>query len=139
MKFVDLNEEPSGLQKHLGYQLTAFEQDFCALIQPMTPQIMNRNGIPHGGVLSTLLDTAMGFAGCYVGPNAEPHRVMTLNLSVNFIAQATGTTLHTQGRRIGGGRKTYFAESSITDDAGTLIATATGVFKYSWINPLAAG
>ena len=139
MNMVDLNEEPSGLQNHLGYRLTAFEPDFCALIMPITPQIMNRNGIPHGGALSTLLDTAMGFAGCYVGPNEQPHRAMTLNLSVNFMAQATGTTLHAQGRRVGGGRKTYFAESSITDDTGTLIATATGVFKYAWINPQAAG
>lgn len=138
MNIVDVNEQPSGLQSHLGYQLTAFERDFCALIMPITPQIMNRNGMPHGGALSTLLDTAMGFAGCFVGPNEQPHRAMTLNLSVNFIAQATGPMLHVKARRVGGGRKTYFADGSITDDTGTLIATATGVFKYAWTNPKAA-
>jgi len=30
----------------------------------------------------------------------------------------------------GGGRRPYFAEATVHDDTGTLIATATGVFRY---------
>ena len=34
-----------------------------------------------------------------------------------------------RAKRVGGGMKTYFAEATLHDDTGTLIATAMGVFK----------
>jgi len=46
------------------------------------------------------------------------------------LSQAKGQLLIGQGRRTGGGRKTYFAEGKITDETGELIATGTGVFRY---------
>ena len=126
---VDLNEDPSAFQKHMGYRLIRFERDYAELDMPIAPFLMNRRGIPHGGAYSALLDTAMGFAGSFAGEGAEPNRALTLNLSVNFLAQSTGNTLIARAKRVGGGFKTYFAEATLHDDTGTLIATATGVFK----------
>ena len=49
---------------------------------------------------------------------------------MNYVGQAQGSRLIAEGRRIGGGRKTYFAEGRLTDDLGNLVATASGTFRY---------
>ena len=102
---------------------------FAKLIMPIGPHLLNREGIPHGGALATVLDTAMGFAGSYTGDPDKPHIVMTLNLSVNYMAKASGNCLITYANVTGGGYKTIFAEARVIYDLGTVAASATGVFK----------
>lgn len=126
----NLQETPYALQQHLGFYLTEWRKDFCRLEQPLEPYLMNRQGIPHGGIHATLLDTAMGYCGCFTGKPEERIMALTLNLSVNYIGQAKGTHLIAEATRTGGGFKTFFAESRIKDNNDNLIATATGVFKY---------
>lgn len=125
-----LIEDSYPLQRHLGFAMTAWQPDFARIEVPLAPVLMNRQGLPHGGVHATLLDTAMGFAGCYTGDPDRRQMALTLSLTVNYLAQAGGTRLIAEGWRTGGGSKTYFAEGRISDDRDTTIATATGVFRY---------
>lgn len=122
-------ETPYPFQRHLGFAITDWSADYCALEQPMLDHLGNRNGILHGGAIATLLDTAMGYAGCWTGTEALCKSV-TLSLNVNFIAQARGQVVRAEGRKTGGGRRTFFADSRLLDDDGTLVASATGVFRY---------
>ena len=126
----DIVEEPYPFQSHLGFDFDAWRPDYCRLVLPLAPALMNRYGIPHGGIHAAMLDSAMGFAGCYTGNRDAPLLAMTLSLNVNYLGQAHGGTLITEGTRTGGGRKTFFAEGRVTDDHGTLVATGTGVFRY---------
>ena len=126
----DWGEPPSGLQTHLGYRLIAWERDFARVEMPMAPHLMNRQGLPHGGLHATLLDTAMGFAGCYTGDPEQRQMALTLSLTVNFLGQAQGARLIAEARRTGGGKSTFFADATVRDDTGALIATGTGVFRY---------
>jgi uncharacterized protein (TIGR00369 family) len=126
----NLLEPPSALQTHLGYRLSAWSKDFARLELPLEPFLMNRQGLPHGGIHATMLDTAMGFAGCYTGDPERQQMALTLSLTVNYLGQATGTRLIAEARRTGGGKSTYFAESTVRDETGALIATGTGVFRY---------
>jgi uncharacterized protein (TIGR00369 family) len=125
-----LLEEPSALQTHLGYRLTEWRTDFARVELPLTPVLMNRQGLPHGGMHATLLDTAMGFAGCYTGDPERAQMALTLSLTVNYLGQARGARLIADARRTGGGKSTYFAEATVRDETGSLIATGTGVFRY---------
>ncbi|WP_306116168.1 MULTISPECIES: PaaI family thioesterase [unclassified Roseovarius] len=125
-----LIEDSYPLQQHLGFEMTAWQPDFARIEVPLTAFLMNRQGLPHGGVHATLLDSAMGFAGCYTGDPDRRQMALTLSLTVNYLAQASGNRLIAEGWRTGGGQKTYFAEGKVSDDAGTIIATATGVFRY---------
>jgi len=125
-----LLEEPSALQTHLGYRLTEWRTDFARVELPLTPVLMNRQGLPHGGMHATLLDTAMGFAGCYTGDPERAQMALTLSLTVNYLGQARGALLIADARRTGGGKSTYFAEATVRDETGGLIATGTGVFRY---------
>jgi uncharacterized protein (TIGR00369 family) len=126
----DLIEAPSALQTHLGYRQTGWSQDYARIELPLEPFLMNRQGLPHGGIHATLLDTAMGFAGCYTGAPERQQMALTLSLTVNYLAQATGTRLIAEARRTGGGKSTFFAEATVRDDTGVVVATGTGVFRY---------
>lgn len=125
-----LIEATYALQDHLGFEMTAWQDSFAVIEAPLAPFLMNRQGLPHGGVHATLIDTAMGFAGCYTGDPDRRRMALTLSMTVNYLAQAKGTRLIATGQVTGGGRKTYFASARIEDEHGTLIATGTGVFRY---------
>ncbi|MFX0543572.1 PaaI family thioesterase [Roseovarius sp. S4756] len=123
-------EAPSGLQVHLGYELTEWARDHAVVEMDFAPHLHNRQGLLHGGVHALMLDTAMGYAGCYTGDPAQQQNALTLSMTVNYIGQLKGKRIIATGRRTGGGRRTYFAEAVVTDENGEIAASATGVFRY---------
>lgn len=125
-----LVEEAYPLQAHMGFRMTGWAPDEARFELPLAPFLMNRHGIPHGGVHAMLLDTAMGFAGCFTGDPDRRQMAMTLSLTVNFVGQGKGDLLVGEGRRVGGGASTFFAEGEIRDGSGALVATGIGTFRY---------
>lgn len=123
-------EGPYPFQSHLGFRMTAWRDGYARFELPLKPELMNRYGIPHGGVHACLLDTVMGYAGSWTGDPDRRQLVMTLSLTTNFLAQATGEILTGTGRRVGGGRSVFYAEGEITDATGTKVATGMGTFRY---------
>jgi uncharacterized protein (TIGR00369 family) len=120
----------SGLRTLLGIGLTEWSPDRALVEMEIAPHHLNRSGLLHGGILSTLLDTALGYAGCFMAEPGEVRRTLTLSLTTNFIASVKAGHLRTEGRRTGGGKTIFFAEGEVRDADGRLIATATGTFKY---------
>ena len=116
--------------RHLGLRMTHWEQDLARFELPLAPFLMNRHDNPHGGAHASLLDTVMGYAGCWTGDPERRQMCLTLSLTVNYLSRPKGTLLIGEGRRTGGGRKTFFAEGTVTDETGERIASATGVFRY---------
>jgi len=125
-----LREPPYPFQARLGFTIDDWSDSYCRLSQPMLDHLGNRYGIPHGGVMATLLDTALGFAVCYTGNPNDKQLVMTLSLNVQYLSVARGKTLIAEGRKTGGGRSVAFAEGAVKDENDNIIATATAVFKY---------
>ncbi len=79
----------------------------------------------HGGVLSTLLDTA---AGCAVHSTLAVGETYTsLDLTVKFLRAVTVDSglLTCEGTIIQRGRRTALAQAQLTDGAGRLVAHAT--------------
>lgn len=116
-------------QALIGFRKTAFEDGFCRLELDLGAQHSNRGGLAHGGVHATLLDAAMGAAGCWDGRPDDFQPAVTLSLTVNFIAPAQGARLIAEGRRVGGGARIYFSEGVITDETGITVARGSGAFK----------
>lgn len=82
----------------------------------------NPIGSVHGGVISTLLDTAMGCALQSRLPQGVAYT--TLELKVNFIKAVTHKSgrMKTEGRLIHLGKTTALIEADLKDEAGALYA-----------------
>lgn len=84
----------------------------------------NLYSMAHGGVLTTMADTAMG-AKCL----ALNKRVVTISLTINFMhAIMIGTRVFTEAAILHDGRKTMVCECRIVDAAGKLYAKASATF-----------
>jgi uncharacterized protein (TIGR00369 family) len=93
----------------------------------LDPQEFHYNplGTMHGGVISTLLDTA---AACSVHSTLPAGVGYTsLDLTVKFLRPVTIATgrITCTGRVLQRGRRTALAEASLVDGAGRLLAHAT--------------
>lgn len=124
-----LVEAPYPLQEHLGFRMTDWREGFARFELPLEHFLMNRYGIPHGGVHAVMADTAMGYCGCYTGDPENRELAMTLNLSVNYVGPLKGKILISEATVTGGGAKTFFAEAVIKDELDNIAARATGVFR----------
>ncbi|MGH1330927.1 MAG: PaaI family thioesterase [Paracoccaceae bacterium] len=124
-----LIEDPYPLQEHLGFYMSDWSEGYARFDLPLEAFLMNRYGIPHGGVYAMLLDTVMGYCGSFTGSAEQKQMAMTLTMNVSYLSRPKGKLLIGEGRLTGGGAKTFFAEGKITDETGELIATSTGAFR----------
>ena len=120
----------SGLQDHLGYRLVEWAEDHAVIELDVQNHHCNRAGILHGGVLTTLMDTASGYAICFCPVPGNVRKSLTLSLTTNFLGMAEQGVVRVVARKQGGGRKVVFTEATAYNAAGDVIGTSTGTFKY---------
>lgn len=126
----NLIEEPYAMQRLIGFAMEDWSEGYARFRLPLRPALMNRYGIPHGGLYAVLLDTVLGYAGSWTGDADRRQMVMTLTLTTNFLSRPAGQVLIGEGRRTGGGKSTYFAEGTVTDETGVVVANGSGAFRY---------
>lgn len=128
---MGLIENETGAQRTLGYVLDVGQGDGRARCYlDLTEAHMNRHGVLHGGIAGMLLDNAMGATGSLTVDDSGRAPFLTISLNTQFLAPArAGTRVTATGRVTGGGRSLLFIAAELVDGDGTVIATATGVFK----------
>ncbi len=120
-----------GFADLLGYGLASWREDYAEVTLAVEERHMNRSGVLHGGVVSALLDTALGYAGTYSPDPEVVRRAFTLSLNTHFVGTAAiGQTLTAIGRKTGGGQKIYFCSGEVRDQDGRLVGQGEGVFRY---------
>jgi uncharacterized protein (TIGR00369 family) len=88
---------------------------------------VNLQGFVHGGMLAILADTACGLS---IRSAMEPGRLhVTADLDIHFLAPAAPGTLYGRGTAVKVGRSLAFAEASIEDADGSLLAKAQSRFS----------
>ena len=111
----------------LGARLV-HEQNGVAVVQlDLRADLLNNHGGGHGGVVMTLLDSAM--ANAALSKIDYSREVVTVDMHIAFMAPGTGRLTAT-GRAIGGGRSVCFCEAEIHNEAGQVTAKAMGTFRY---------
>src|SRR4051812_6167416 len=117
---------PPPVARLLGFDLVEAEEGRAVFVMDRSEEHLNPLGTIHGGVLSTLLDSAMGCAVHTMLPAGVLYT--TLELKVNFVRAvlpASGV-VHTEGRVVHLGSTVALAEASMTAaDSGKLLAHAT--------------
>jgi uncharacterized protein (TIGR00369 family) len=90
---------------------------------------VNLQGLVHGGMLAILADTACGLS---IRSSMEQGRLhVTTDLDIHFLAPARPGRLLGRGKAIRVGRSLAFAEASIEDSEGRLLARAQSRFSVS--------
>lgn len=111
---------------YLGCKIASADEHHVKLKLEVKPHHYNVMGIVHGGVLSTLMDNCMGIAGMMARPGMK---VVTTNLNLHFLAQATSDILWTTARIVHETGRTLTLEAKVTDEEGSLFAMGTATFR----------
>ena len=109
--------------KHLRMQLASISVD-QAVVKLNTEQChLQPFGIVHGGVLATLIDTATFWSVFLRLP--EDAGLVNIDLKLNYLKSISSGLIIAQGRCIRAGRTINYAEASVKDKEGNLIAHGT--------------
>jgi uncharacterized protein (TIGR00369 family) len=117
--------------EHLGFELLRFHGGHAHLRCTLRTELTNSYGVIHGGVTMTLLDVAMAHAARSPDTEGTPPRdgVVTIEMKTTFTSPGTGR-LDATARVLHRSTTLSFCEGSVHDEAGVLVAHATGTFKH---------
>ena len=99
----------------------------CLTVGEGTPQGIG--GSVHGGVLATLVDTAM-LAAVFTRLRPDQLPAGTADLAITYMRQAHGARIHADARVVKHGRQLSVIEVDLTDDEGTLCARGRVLYAF---------
>ncbi|BAU27356.1 uncharacterized protein (TIGR00369 family) [Aneurinibacillus soli] len=109
----------------LGLQGEYLEDGTYRFDVPITPFMMNRLGIVHGGMTATLADSVMGSAAS----RATGYKVVTTEMNVHYLSPGTGERLIATASVLRRGRTRCVCECRIHNEKGRLVLAGTGAFQ----------
>ncbi|WP_018916227.1 MULTISPECIES: PaaI family thioesterase [Halomonadaceae] len=118
-----------GYHELLGMQVVEWQEGRAVVELAIKPQHLNRSGNVHGGVLASMLDSALSLAGLHCSVPGNIRRGMTLSLTTSFVGPAREGVIQAIGTVRGGGQKTYMSSGEIKDSQGNLVAIGEGAFR----------
>jgi len=124
-RFRDDGRVAAPVSSLIGMRVTAAEPGFAAFAIASAEFLENPFGVMHGGIVATLLDSAMGSA---VWTTLAPDLAYTtIEMKVNLLRPVTRESgeVVAEGRVLHRGRRTALAEASARDAGGRLVAHAT--------------
>ena len=110
----------------LGIELLEKADGHAKLGFTPSPEHLNSWKGIHGGVVMSLLDTALSTASRSL--DASCIGCATVEMMTNFLAAASGPVF-TIGRAQRAGRSLIYAEGDVVDQQGTVLAKGNGTFK----------
>lgn len=113
---------------HLGIERVENHEGRALLALEIKPALRNSWQAAHGGVIMTMLDTAMSLAA-RMHLQGAPGGMLTIEMNVKFINPGAGGRLTAEGRVIGGGRSTLFCEAEVRGETGGLVAKSMGTLQ----------
>ncbi|MBD1370942.1 PaaI family thioesterase [Hazenella sp. IB182357] len=116
------------IEELMNFRALGFDHEKNKYIHRMliTDELTNRYQILHGGVTATFIDTAMG--STVFQDMGDDTRVVTLDMSVNFLAPGENGWLDAETEIIKKGKTVLVMETKVNDERQRLIASASATF-----------
>lgn len=116
--------------RHMGVEALAAEPGYAKLRVPLRDELRNADGAPvHGGVLSFLVDAAIGGALATLHEQAAGGTGQaTLDLNIRFLGAARGDEIIAEGRILRRGGTIAFGEAELRDEGGDLVAKGSATY-----------
>ena len=112
-----------GAMALIGAELLDVAPGYCAIALAPRPEIAQQHGYVHAGVVSTIVDSAGGYAGFTLFP--ADSSVLTVEFKVNLLAPAEGERLIAEGFVVKPGRTLVITRGEVHAERGgtrTLVA-----------------
>ena len=123
--------------QHIGMQLTELMPGWGMMTLPYDPRLIGdpRNGVVHGGAITTLLDTLCGVVA--IASIADCQEVATLDLRIDYLQPATpGVAIRASAECYKVTRTIAFVRGvAFHEDETAPIAHATGTFVFATSAP----
>jgi uncharacterized protein (TIGR00369 family) len=91
-----------GLMQTLGVRVLEVAAGRVTLELPISDAVSQQNGFVHAGAISSVLDSACGYAALSLMP--EGSDVLAVEFKVNFVAPAMGVAVHAVADAVKSGR-----------------------------------
>jgi acyl-CoA thioesterase len=111
---------------HLGVETVSVEDGVCEMALEVGELHQSRASRVHGGVLFTMLDTAMGRA--VISRLPEGRGCATIEAKINFFRPVQQGRIVARAEALRMTRRTAYAEGVLTDAEGNELARGSGTF-----------
>jgi uncharacterized protein (TIGR00369 family) len=119
--------DKQGLMATLGASILNIAPGAVDIALPSRPAVSQQHGFVHAGAVSTIADTAAGYAALSLMPSGVG--VLTTEFKINLVAPAAGERLIARGRVVKAGRTLTLAQAEVFSEAAgkeKLVALLTG-------------
>jgi len=114
----------------LGIEIDSIEPSRARLSVEVRQELLQLQGVMHGGAIASLIDTAVAFAIISV---SEPQdRFTTVEMKVNYLSAIREGRVVADARLIRDGRRIIVADCDVFDSQGRL--AAKGLLTYIRLN-----
>ncbi|MEJ6655536.1 MAG: PaaI family thioesterase [Pseudomonas sp.] len=115
----------SAFTQAVGLELISLDPEGCTMQLEITAQHFNTTARVHGGVIFTLLDSAMG-AAVYARLDAH-EATATIECKINYTRAVTGGVVECRAKVVHAGTRTMVVDGEVWQD-GALVAKCLGTF-----------
>lgn len=117
-----------GFASFLGIKIEENTDELVHVSLELKPEFLNPLGIPHGGILATMLDHAMGML---VYRASGMRRMVTRSADIHYLRASEDSVIHSYAHIISCGSRMCLACGEVKDSAGRILAT--GNFEFFFI------
>jgi len=112
--------------KLLGIEVALAEPGHAVLTMNLKSEHMRNDAIAHGGVVATLIDSAMAIA--IMAMLEENERTVTVDLTIHYLRPVTEGVAKASARVVRAGRKVVTVSAELFDKDDKLAATAISTY-----------
>ena len=113
--------------EYLGLDITDGGVGWVEVLLTVRDELLNGDGILHGGMWAVVADSSMGGA-IRTLIDVERERAVTAQLDLRWLRPARGETLRSVGRLVRRGRTLSHCTAELFDERGELVGAASGTF-----------
>jgi len=114
----------------LGIELDSIESGRARLSVEVRKELLQLQGVMHGGAIASLIDTAVAFA--IVSASEPQDSFTTVEMKVNYLTAIREGRVTADARLIRDGRRIIVADCDVHDSKGRL--AAKGLLTYIRLN-----
>lgn len=112
--------------KFLGIEVESVGLGTATLLVHAREELMRNDGILHGGVAASLIDSAFAFA--IIPTLGEGERTVTVDMTIHYLRPLSSGAVRVSARIVRAGRRVITVSADVFDENDKLAATALSTY-----------